>query len=142
MSGLEVCRRIKTNPETAAMIVLHLSATSVREADRVQALEYGADSYLVEPIEPDELVANIHALLRMRRAEATLRQHERQLQGILDRTPSIVFMKDLDGRYLLVNRQWERIMGVSLEEIKGKTDYDVFTKEEADAYRTNDRRMM
>src|SRR5262249_31708363 len=89
MNGMEGGRRIKANPDTAAMLVLHLAATSVREADRVRGLEYGADSYLVEPIEPEELVANLRALLRMRRAEETLRQRERQLQGILDHTPSV-----------------------------------------------------
>src|SRR5262249_12326628 len=109
INGMEVCRRIKSNPETAAMLVLHLSATSVPEADRIRALESGADSSLIEPIEPDELIANLHALLRMRRAEETLRQRERQLQGLLDHTPSVVFMKDLEGRYLLVNREYERV---------------------------------
>jgi signal transduction histidine kinase/DNA-binding response OmpR family regulator len=73
MTGFEVCRRIKTDPGTASVLVLHLSATSVRENDRVRGLEFGADNYLIEPIQPDELIANVHALLRMRRAEQVAR---------------------------------------------------------------------
>src|SRR5262249_31246394 len=90
----------------------------------------------------DELIANLQALLRMRRAEETLRQRERQLQGLLDHTPSVVFMKDLDGRYLLVNREYERVVGMSLEQIRGRTDHEVFAAEEADPFQANDRRVL
>jgi signal transduction histidine kinase len=86
ISGLEVCRRIKADPETASVLVLHLSATSVREGDRVRGLDFGADNYLIEPIEPEELIANVHALLRMRRAEQAARvaareAHERRREA-------------------------------------------------------------
>jgi DNA-binding response OmpR family regulator len=47
MSGLEVCRRLKTDPETSSVLVLHVSATATRGSDRLQALEHGADTYLV-----------------------------------------------------------------------------------------------
>ena len=73
MDGREVCRRIKADPETASIPVIHLSATAVRDRDRIKGFELGADNYLIEPLDPDELVANVHALLRMRRAEMTAR---------------------------------------------------------------------
>jgi signal transduction histidine kinase/DNA-binding response OmpR family regulator len=73
VDGGEVCRRIKADPETASIPVIHLSATAIRERDRIRGFELGADNYLVEPLDPDELVANVHALLRMRRAEQTAR---------------------------------------------------------------------
>jgi signal transduction histidine kinase len=73
IDGFEVCRQIKANPRTASVLVLHLSATKIREGDRIRGLETGADGYLVEPIEPAELIANVHALLRMRRAEQAAR---------------------------------------------------------------------
>jgi DNA-binding response OmpR family regulator len=50
IDGFEVCRQIKANPRTASVLVLHLSATKIREGDRIRGLETGADGYLVEPI--------------------------------------------------------------------------------------------
>ncbi len=80
INGLDVCRRLKEDPATQAILVLQTSASLVDSAHRVKALDAGADSYLVEPIEPDELVANVKALLRLRRAEEASRQAESALR--------------------------------------------------------------
>jgi PAS domain S-box-containing protein len=128
MSGLEVCRRVKADPTTAAVLVLHVSATATRGTDRLQALEHGADTYLVEPVETEELIATIRALLRLRRAEIELRERERQFQAILDQTPVILFMKTADGRYLLANRGFERLTGRSTAELRGQRDSDLFDR--------------
>jgi signal transduction histidine kinase len=53
-------------------------------ADRTRALDGGADSYLVEPIEPDELIATVHALLRMRAAEQEARRINRNLEELVE----------------------------------------------------------
>jgi PAS domain S-box-containing protein len=76
ISGLEVCRRLKSAAETRAILVLQTSASMVDSAHRIKALDGGADSYLVEPIEADELVANVRALLRLSRAEQARREAE------------------------------------------------------------------
>ena len=64
MSGMEVCERIKGAERTAALPILHLSGTAVDPSDRNEGLRRGADAYLVEPVESDELLATINALLR------------------------------------------------------------------------------
>jgi serine phosphatase RsbU (regulator of sigma subunit)/CheY-like chemotaxis protein/anti-sigma regulatory factor (Ser/Thr protein kinase) len=64
MSGMEVCERIKSSEHTAALPILHLSGTAVDAADRNEGLRRGADAYLVEPVESDELLATVNALLR------------------------------------------------------------------------------
>ncbi len=69
VDGRELARRIKADPSLASIVVLQTSASHVESKHRVAALEAGADGYLVEPIEPEELLANVRALLRMRRAE-------------------------------------------------------------------------
>ncbi len=74
--GFEVCRRLKTDPATAAIPVLHLSGVYRGLEDRVRGLETGADAYLVAPAEPTELLATVRALLRLRRAEMGLRESE------------------------------------------------------------------
>ena len=53
MNGSDLCRRIKENPATASVLVVHTSATFRRGEDRVRGLEQGADAYLVEPVEPE-----------------------------------------------------------------------------------------
>ena len=69
LSGLEVCSRIKTDPNLGTIQVLQISATAISDADRVRGLEGGADAYLAAPSAPEVVVATIHALLRVRRAE-------------------------------------------------------------------------
>jgi signal transduction histidine kinase len=85
MSGLEVCRQIKEM--TLNIVVLQTSAALVGAHDRTVALQGGADSYLVEPIEAEELVAIVKALLRMRSAETELRALNQALeQKVAERT--------------------------------------------------------
>src|SRR6516162_5229643 len=69
INGFEVCRRIKAGPGTHSIPVLHLSAVFVRSEDRTHGLEEGADGYLIKPIDPEELLAHVRALLRIHRAE-------------------------------------------------------------------------
>jgi DNA-binding NtrC family response regulator len=72
MSGLEVCKVIKQRwPGT---MVLQTSATFITPSDRIRGLEGGADVYLIEPIEPEELIATVRALLRLHSAEESTRQ--------------------------------------------------------------------
>ncbi len=71
--GFEVCRRIKANPETAHIPILHISATFAEPQHRVRGLEGGADAFLAEPISGAELVATVGALLRMKQAEREAR---------------------------------------------------------------------
>src|SRR5437763_5881893 len=63
MDGLEVCRRLRTNPTTADIPVLMLTAKD-EVRDRVAGLETGADDYLTKPFSFEELVARIRAILR------------------------------------------------------------------------------
>ena len=73
-----------------------------------------------------------------RRVDEALRVSEARLQAILDNSPLIVFLKDRDGRYLFVNRMFERRFDLSCDQVVGKTDDDLFSPEQASAFRTND----
>jgi phosphate regulon transcriptional regulator PhoB len=63
MDGLEVCRRLRKNPETSRLPVIMLTAKS-DTMDKVVGLEIGADDYLTKPFHIRELLARIHSLLR------------------------------------------------------------------------------
>lgn len=67
-----------------------------------------------------------------------LQESEEKLKSILDNTTAVVYVKDIPGRYTFINRQFEKLFRVSRDEVKGKTDYDLFPKEMADAFRVND----
>jgi len=72
-----VVQRLKGDPATSNIPILQLSASFTDESDRAFGLESGADAYLTEPVEPELLLATIHALLRSKAAE---RVAERALQ--------------------------------------------------------------
>ncbi|HUZ13573.1 MAG TPA: phosphate regulon transcriptional regulator PhoB [Caulobacteraceae bacterium] len=63
VSGVEVCRRLRSRPETRNIPVIMLSARG-EESDRVRGLETGADDYVVKPFSMNELTARIRAVLR------------------------------------------------------------------------------
>ena len=61
-----------------------------------------------------------------------------RLLKVVDNTSAVIYMRDQDGRYLLVNRQYEQLFGIKRKEIVGLTDHDLFPKELADDFRAND----
>ena len=64
-----------------------------------------------------------------------------RLQAIIDNTTAVIYVKDVAGRYLLINRQYEKLFHVTRDEIRGRTDYDVFPSDFAAAFCTNDRQV-
>ena len=74
IDGFEVCRRLKSDPLTREIPVLHLSASCVDLDHKVRGLEGGADAYLSAPIDQQELLATVKALLRMREAQREARR--------------------------------------------------------------------
>lgn len=79
-------------------------------------------------------------ITKRKRAEEALRDSERLLQTVIDGSTSPIFLKDLDGKFITINASLERMLGISREEIKGKTDYDLAPKEVADYWRTHDKK--
>jgi PAS domain S-box-containing protein len=61
-----------------------------------------------------------------------------QLLALLDNTSAVIYMRDLEGHYMLVNREYERLFKLRREEIIGLTDHDIFQAEVADEFRAND----
>ena len=83
INGLEVCRQLKGGTDTNTILVLQTSASCIGTADTIRALDGGADNYLVEPIEADELIANVKALLRLGKVERALRDVDRRKDEFL-----------------------------------------------------------
>jgi PAS domain S-box-containing protein len=77
-----------------------------------------------------------------KQAEKALQESKNQMQAILDNTSAVIYMKDTQGRFLFVNRQFEKEFRLKQEDLVGKTDYDFMPKEMADGFRTNDLRVL
>lgn len=131
ISGLEVCRRIKSTEATARTPVLQVSATFVNTEARVAGLEGGADAYLVQPIAPEELVATIRALLRVRRAEEQLWESQQQYRLFFESNPLACWVFDAsDLSILAVNGTAVEQYGYSREEFMNLTLRDIPAPEE------------
>ncbi|HTH43443.1 MAG TPA: response regulator [Oxalicibacterium sp.] len=108
LNGFEVCRRIKANPATPGILVLQTSASYLQSADKIRALEGGADNFLVEPIESEELIANVRALLRLREAEQQARESEIRFREMAENVDDVFWMLcPDDGRLLYVSPAYE-----------------------------------
>ncbi|MFJ8493187.1 SpoIIE family protein phosphatase [Streptomyces sp. NPDC094038] len=68
MSGFDVSERIKQDPRTAGLPVIQISAAAITPEDHAEGLRRGADAYLDQPVDPDELLATVTATLRYTRA--------------------------------------------------------------------------
>lgn len=88
--------------------------------------------------EPRYFIAVVEDITEGKEAAEALRQSEARLQSILDNAAAVVYLKDPEGRYLLVNRRFEDTFNLTAAGILGKTDHDLFPKEVADGVRAND----
>ncbi len=150
INGLEVCRRIKTDPATAATLVLQISAALGEPQDRVRGLESGADGYLVDPITPAELIADVKALVRLWRreeenrqllarlqqeiterkaVEEALRESEARLRAIVNAVPDILLVLDEDGRYAEILTAQSPLLYTEPAALKGKLMSEVLPAE-------------
>lgn len=119
ISGFEVCRQIKANPETAFIPVLHLSASFVQSQDKAEGLDSGADAYLVQPVEPIELLATLRSLLRIRRAEEAALSSAREWQTTFDSMNDGVSLVDREGVIMRCNRAMMQLFCKPSHEILG-----------------------
>jgi two-component system sensor histidine kinase UhpB len=117
VSGFEVCRRIRADPDTALIPVLLLSGVANSSEDRTQGLENGGDGYLVKPVEPAELIAHVRALLRLHWAEESLRESEERYRLIAENASAAVFMLDEQSTILFANRAAEEVFGYTVDEL-------------------------
>jgi PAS domain S-box-containing protein len=95
-----------------------------------------------DTIEAFESVAPVIAQgIERKRTQDRLSETQRLIQAIFDNSSAVIHVKDLDGRFLLVNRKFEQVVGLSSEEILGKTSFDLFPQN-ASLYQLSDRELI
>jgi PAS domain S-box-containing protein len=91
---------------------------------------------------PLYLIVQVQDVTARKRAEAALRESGERVQAIIDNTPAVIYVKEGDGRYQLVNRSFEQVFGIDRERAAGRSDEELFPGELASAMRANDLRVM
>jgi PAS domain S-box-containing protein len=109
---------------------------------RVKILEERWQAFHDEEGKPVRVAGTCRDITERVRAGEKLRLTEERNRAILEYSPNWIFLKDTEGRYLLVNREIERVFGISQEQIKGKTDSEIFPPEQAAEYRANDLKVL
>ena len=79
---------------------------------------------------------------RLIKRESLLKESEERLMAIIDNTTAIIYLKDINGKYILVNRQYENLFNLSNKDIIGKTDKDIFPEDMADILVMNDKSVL
>ncbi len=64
------------------------------------------------------------------------------MKGIVNNSSAVIYLKEMNGHYTLVNQQFEALFKLKNEEIQGKTDFEIFPKEFAEAFVSNDRKVI
>ncbi|WPJ97902.1 PAS domain-containing protein [Coraliomargarita algicola] len=104
------------------------------QLQRYKEVIHHLDDYiLAEHLVDGELPTRITHAIRRRNKEQTLLSEQARLQSLLNNIPDAIFFKDLESRFTKVNKRMEDIYGQYHETIIGKTDFDLFSREHAQA---------
>jgi PAS domain S-box-containing protein len=125
LDGFEVCQRLKEDPATVSLPVLHLSAHFIDSGHRAQGLERGADGYLTKPVEPRELIAHVNALLRAHRAEEAAKQAARHWKATFDAVSEGIGLLDAHGVLVRCNRALAELFQKPADDLVGQPYHDL-----------------
>ncbi len=119
ISGLEICRFLRSRPTTLALPILML--TVQREtADLVRCLAAGADDFLSKPYNAAELSARIAALVRTKRMHERLESAELAVRTLLMQLPEAVISVDAASRITFVNLEGQRMLSATPSALIGQ----------------------
>lgn len=128
MDGFEVCRRLKAEPETAAITVIFLSALGDSQA-KVRGFALGGVDYIAKPFQADEVVARVRTHIKIHRLESELERRNSELeeenQQILNAINEGIIGLDHDGRITVLNPAAAAITGWSAGDVIGERLYSL-----------------
>lgn len=111
IDGVEVCRRIKSDPKLTDVSVVLISGGAITSSHKAGGLDAGADEYLTKPVALNELLARIRAVLRLHDTTAALRASEQRYRRLVEILPDAVCLLDLESRFVALNSQAATMLG-------------------------------
>ncbi|WP_158045086.1 response regulator [Skermanella pratensis] len=148
LDGAAFIRRFRAQPDRTHVPVVVVTAFDDARLRR-QALEAGADDFLLGPVDPLEFRARVRTLLTLRRQHLLLRGQGaratvarcRDLVEVLDTVPAMVSATGPDGRYQYVNRTYAAALGVTAERAVGRSPADLLPRDGGTRAMALDRRV-
>jgi PAS domain S-box-containing protein len=131
LDGFGLLRQLRDDPRTATVPVVVVSGLT-DDADRLRALEAGANDFIIKPFSERELLLRLNTHLEMAhlRRQAALRESEVHLRSILDGALDSVITMDAEGRVAYWNPQAEATFGFSREEAMGRPLVDLIVPDD------------
>jgi diguanylate cyclase (GGDEF)-like protein/PAS domain S-box-containing protein len=121
ITGVEVCRRIKSDQQTRGTFVILVSGAQVSSDSQADGLNIGADAYIIKSIPNKELLARIQAMERIKRAEGALQASEVRYRRLFETAQDGILILDADtGEIDDVNPFLINMLGYTREEVLGK----------------------
>ncbi|WP_433770731.1 response regulator [Pseudomonas putida] len=115
MSGFDIVRKLRSDPATALLPVVHVSAASIQTGDIITGLDAGADAYLIHPVDPDVLLATLRTLLRVRETENALRESEARFREIFVNVSAPIAVLDANLKVHECNHAFARLIQDNLD---------------------------
>jgi two-component system, cell cycle sensor histidine kinase and response regulator CckA len=147
-SGVELCRELRATPNGDEFFILLVTARDDTQ-DLEQALEAGANDYLIKPLDPALLNVRIsvaerriRALIERNQTRAELQETVRKMTDILEKTSDGFFAVDRNWKFTFVNRQAEKLLDRRREDLIGKDFWIESPQLTSDAFQENYRRAM
>jgi PAS domain S-box-containing protein len=143
LSGDQMVVALRRHREMDDVPIVLLTAKADDEL-RVKLLKEGVQDYVYKPFSVEELLARVGGLVAQRqRKAASLREAYGLLHTVTESIPDAVFVKDSDGRYLMINAAGARLLGEQpAEQVLGKRDADFLPPEVASQVMDEDREVM
>ena len=140
-SGLKTFAEIHTHaPQVPIIVVSGVDDESIA----IKTVHEGAQDYVVKgQVDAHFLRRTVHYAIERKRAEQALAEQHKLLRTLIDNLPDLIYAKDPQGRLFLNNNAHLRFLGAAKrEEVLGKTVYDCFPKEIADAFFADEQRVI
>ncbi len=131
----EALSDVIAEPEHVAVLSVAVGQTDVQFLEVTLASRVTDDAI-------GAVVVNIRDVTRRRLTEAALTRSMMLVEDLLDHAPVPIYVKDLHGRYLRVNRAWEELVGRAQADVIGRSSADVFAQDTAELIMVNDRAVL
>jgi PAS domain S-box-containing protein len=115
-NGIEICQRIKADPQTRDVYVILLSGMKTDSKSQAMGLEAGADGYLTRPVSNREFRARVDSILRLKAAQEALQESEAKYRRMIELAPMGIFQTTSQGGVLEINQRMAEMLGYGSKE--------------------------